>query len=75
MRKKGHMLQNLALISYIGIAMMVPIIAGVAAGRWLDDRFNTSPALLFVFIVFGVLVGARNVYQLATKDIDRSGRK
>lgn len=76
-RRKGSALQNLALVSYIGIAMMVPILAGVVGGRWLDDRFGTKPVFLFVLIVAGVLIGARNVYQLAMKDVDppRSDRR
>ncbi len=68
--KKGHVLQNLALVSYIGIAMMVPILAGVVAGRWLDQRFSTKPIFLFVLIISGVLIGARNAYYLAMKDVD-----
>jgi len=69
-KRKGHVLQNLALVSYIGITMMVPILAGVVAGRWLDQRFGTSPVLLFVLIISGVLIGARNAYHLAMKDVD-----
>ena len=69
-RKKGHVLQNLALVSYIGIAMMVPILAGVVGGRWLDERFGTKPVFLFVLILAGVLIGARNAYQLAMKDVE-----
>ena len=69
-RKKGHVLQNMALVSYIGIAMMVPILAGVVGGRWLDQRFGTKPVFLFVLILAGVFVGGRNAYQLAMKDVD-----
>ncbi|MEN1760834.1 AtpZ/AtpI family protein [Anoxynatronum sibiricum] len=68
--RKGSALQNLSLISYIGIAMVVPILAGVVGGRWLDERFGTKPVFLFILIVAGVLIGARNVYQLAMKDVD-----
>ncbi|SMP52331.1 AtpZ/AtpI family protein [Anoxynatronum buryatiense] len=76
-RRKGSALQNLSLISYIGIAMVVPILAGVVGGRWLDERFGTKPVFLFILIVAGVLIGARNVYQLAMKDVDppRSRRR
>lgn len=69
-KRKGHVLQNLALVSYIGIAMMVPILAGVVAGRWLDQRFGTNPIFLFGLIISGVLIGARNAYYLAMKDVD-----
>jgi len=74
-KRKGHVLKNLALVSYIGIAMMVPILAGVLGGRWLDQRFGTKPVFLFVLIILGVLVGARNVYYLAMKDVDPASKR
>ena len=74
-KKKGHMLQNLTLVSYIGIAMVVPILAGVVGGRLLDERFGTRPVFLFVLIAAGVVIGAINVYKIAMKDVDPPGRK
>lgn len=73
-KRKGHVLQNLALVSYIGIAMMVPIVAGVVGGRWLDQRFGTNPVFLLVLIIAGVLIGGRNAYHLAMKDVDPASR-
>lgn len=74
-RRKGNALENLALISYIGISMIVPIIGGVYIGRWLDSRFNTQPIFLFVSIVTGVIVAFMNLFKVATKDIKRDKRK
>ncbi len=74
-KRKGHVLQNLALVSYIGISMMVPILAGVVAGRWLDQRFGTNPIFLFILIISGVLIGGRNAYYLAMKDVDPTTKR
>ncbi|SNS50253.1 Putative F0F1-ATPase subunit Ca2+/Mg2+ transporter [Anaerovirgula multivorans] len=74
-RRKGNVLENLALISYIGISMIIPIIGGVYIGRWLDSRLNTQPIFLFVFIVTGVIVAFMNLFKVATKDIEKGKRK
>ena len=75
MKRKGSPLENLALVSYIGIAMTVPILAGVIGGRWLDEYFGTHPVALFVLIVAGVLIGFRNVYAIATRNLPPRKRK
>lgn len=67
-QRKGSVLENLALISYIGISMMVPIFAGLYIGRWLDNKFNTQPIFLFIFIGMGVIAAFRNLFIVATKD-------
>jgi ATP synthase protein I len=46
-------LKMLAAASSIGIAMVLSVFFGVAAGYWLDGRFDTRP----VFILVGLLVG------------------
>ena len=70
-REKGHPLENLALISQIGIAMITPIIMGLYLGRWIDNKLNTQPIFLFVFIVMGVIAGFMNLFKITTKDTKR----
>lgn len=75
MRRTGSALENLALVSYIGIAMMVPILAGVYGGRWMDQRFGTEPILLFLLIFVGIIVGFRNVYAITTRNLPPRRRR
>ncbi|SDJ89316.1 AtpZ/AtpI family protein [Natronincola ferrireducens] len=74
-KRKGHVLENLTLVSYIGISMTVPILGGVFAGRWLDARLQTQPIALFIFIVIGVAVAFINLFKVATKDVKKHQRK
>lgn len=67
-REKGHPLENLALISQIGITMITPIIMGLYLGKLIDNKFNTQPIFLFVFIIMGVIAGFMNIFKIATKD-------
>ncbi|SFH69110.1 Putative F0F1-ATPase subunit Ca2+/Mg2+ transporter [Tindallia magadiensis] len=75
MRKSGSALENLALVSYIGIAMMVPILAGVVGGRWIDERFGTRPVFLFILIFVGIMVGFRNVFAVTTRNLPPRKRR
>ena len=49
--------RNLSMIGALGWLIVLPTLAGVAAGRWLDTRFGTgifySGALIFVGICVG----------------------
>ena len=75
MTKKNNPLGNLALISHIGIAMTLPIILGLYLGRWIDDKFNSQPLFLFVFIILGVITAFVNLFRIATKGTPAKKRK
>ncbi|WP_026477367.1 AtpZ/AtpI family protein [Alkaliphilus transvaalensis] len=71
MGKKNHPLANVALITYLGISMVTPILVGLFLGRWLDRRFNTEPLWLLVFIVLGIGGAFGNLFRVATKNIPK----
>ncbi len=58
-------MENLALISQVGIMMLVPIGFGVFAGNFLDNKFGTTPLWLIVMIILGVGSAFRNLMSLA----------
>lgn len=58
-------LQNLALISQVGIMMLVPIIGGVLVGAFLDRLAKTSGIFLIIFVILGVGSAFRNLYVLS----------
>ncbi len=54
--------KTLALISQLGISMIVPILLCTAIGVYLDEKFSLP--LTIPLIVLGILAGGRNVYVL-----------
>lgn len=54
--------KTLALISQIGINMIVSILLMGWIGNWIDNRFSTQ--LFPVFLLFGIAGGFRSVYSL-----------
>lgn len=63
MKYKKSVYKSLALLSQIGISMIVPIALCVAIGIWIDSKFNTYWVIPLMFL--GMIAGGRNVYRLA----------
>ena len=68
MKKKGYgreVFANFALVSQLGISMMVPTFLLLAIGIYLESK--TGWFLTVPFLILGILTGCRNTYILATK--------
>ncbi len=66
-KKQNNILQNLALLSQVGIMMIVPIIGGVFLGNWLDRKFGDGSIFLIICLLLGVGASFRNLYVLAIR--------
>ena len=58
--------RSLGALFSVGLAFVLAIVMGVAAGLWLDTRLGTSPWLLLVFLGCGFAAGVLNIVR-ATK--------
>jgi ATP synthase protein I len=58
-REKFSLMRQAAILSAIPGFLVVPPVAGVLLGRWLDERFHTAPWLLLVFLLLGFGSGVR----------------
>lgn len=73
MKYKRSVYKTLALISQIGISMMVPIALCVALGIWIDRRFGTYWIIPLIFV--GMAAGFRNVYHIAMSAMKDEGKE
>jgi ATP synthase protein I len=73
MEKWGSALRLLGLGFYI----IGCILGGVLLGHWLDGKLNTSPILLLVGLVLGLVAAFWGVYQMLIPFIkdNKTGRK
>lgn len=71
-----RMYENLALLSQVGIMMVVPIAGGLFAGNWLDKNLGTSPLFLLLLIALGAASAFYNLYKftMAASKKDRLKR-
>lgn len=55
--------QMLSLISQLGIMMVVSIFGCFFVGKFIDNKLNTSPIFMLIFLVLGVGGAFMSVYK------------
>lgn len=68
---KKELLRTLGAVSSMGISVAVAIAIGVAIGLQLDKWLNSAPWFFFIFLLFGIIAGFRNVYKISSKEIHK----
>lgn len=58
-------LQTAAAFAASGVVLVVSICVGYFGGGWLDGRFGTDPYIRYAGLIFGIIAGFRNLFQLA----------
>lgn len=61
------MIRTLGYVSTVGLAMALSIGLGAFIGYYLDNKFDTNPLFLFIFIGFGIAAAFRNLYIMYKK--------
>lgn len=56
---------DLAQASSVGIAFAVAIVLGLAAGWWLDKKFDSAPICLLSGLFIGIAAGFKNLFTVA----------
>ncbi len=67
-KKKYKAFQNIALVTQIGISMIIPIMAGLFIGQFIDEKVGTRYLFMFIFIIMGVISAFLNLYKIALRD-------
>ena len=49
----------------LGLRLAAPILIGVLAGAWLDGLFRTTPLLIFIGVLLGVIVAFYALYDVS----------
>ena len=58
--KEKSVYKQLFNASTVGMALVSGMLVGGAIGYFLDKWLGTSPWLLFIFLIFGVIAGIKN---------------
>ncbi|SDY67356.1 Putative F0F1-ATPase subunit Ca2+/Mg2+ transporter [Proteiniborus ethanoligenes] len=69
---KSKILENLALVSQIGISMLVPILGGILLGNFIDKKLGTGVIFLLTFCVLGIISSFVTLFNIA---VGRNKRK
>lgn len=68
---KKEIFRNLAMVSSMGISVVMAIGIGVWFGLTLDSWFNTTPWFFYIFLLIGIAAGFKNIYVIAGREIRR----
>ena len=69
MRQKKSGLENLVLITQLGLNVVTPVLICVILGSWIDKKTGFHTVL--IFLILGVLSGGLSAYKMAKHIIDR----
>ena len=58
-----QVLEQMSLVTHLGLSMAGSIILGFAIGYWLDKWLHTRGLFLVIFIILGVMGGGWLVYK------------
>jgi len=64
--------QSLAMVSSMGISVVLAIAIGVWFGLTLDRWFGTKPWFFYIFMFIGIAAAYKNVYVIAGREIRKS---
>ena len=62
-RERQDWISQTVYIGTLGLAFVIPVVAGAYLGRWLDEQlqgYSTGWTVSLIFV--GVVIGAFNVY-------------
>ena len=69
MRQKKSGLENLVLITQLGLNVVTPVLLCVILGSWIDRKTGLHTVL--VFLILGVLSGGLSAYKMAKRIVER----
>ncbi len=73
--KDSKGLENVVLITHVGVSMAAPILIGVYIGKKLDDFLKVSPLFLLIFIILGIAASFTNLFKIVEKSSgDKKGK-
>lgn len=55
--------KNLALITQIGLSVLIPIMLCLALGIYIDKKVGTNMMWTIIFLIIGVLSGFLNIFK------------
>ena len=62
-KETGKNIRELGYFASLGISVALSIFIGLGVGLWLDKKFETTPVLMFVGLLFGIAAGFSNIVR------------
>jgi ATP synthase protein I len=63
-KETRNYIKLMALVSTMGISMVLALVIAIVIGYYLDKWFRTSPLFFLIFMILGIIAGFRNIYVI-----------
>ena len=73
MKKKSEILRYIALISQLGISMMVPVFLCVGIGVLIDKKYNTFFSI--PLLIVGIAAGYKATYMIVKSNMEAARQR
>jgi F0F1-type ATP synthase assembly protein I len=70
-KNKSDLFRTLGVVSSMGMSFVLAIAIGVFIGLQLDKFFGTNHWFFFIFLLFGIVAGFRNLYIITKRVIKK----
>lgn len=67
----NEFLRGIALISQLGLNLFVTIFFGLLVGKFLDNKFQSAPIFLIIFLLLAIAAAFRNFFLMTKKYFKR----
>lgn len=57
-------IKRLGVFLTIPFVLAIPPVLGWLVGTWLDEKFNSVPYFMYLFILLGFVAGFREFYRI-----------
>jgi ATP synthase protein I len=74
-KKQGKLLDDIILVSQLGLTMAGSILFCFAIGYFLDKWLGTKGLFITIFIILGIIGGGITVYRQIAQVVDIKGNK
>ena len=72
---KRELLKAIGVFSSVGLSFVIAIFIGVMIGLKLDKWLGTAPWFFFIFMLFGIAAGFRNLFHFTNRmKRDKNGK-
>ncbi len=69
--ERGKIASAYALLTQIAIQVIVIMAMMFFLGRWLDQKFDTSPLFLLCFLLLGMLSAFKSIYDIGMNEVKK----
>ena len=63
-----EIIRGLSILTSLGVTMATCILIGLWIGKVLDNAMGTSPWMLLIFLIFGIMAAIKSMFGIIMKE-------